>query len=301
MIRGQSFRLRVPASTSNLGPGFDCFGMAFGLQLEVEVRPAPSLTITAEGGPVPLDASNLVVRTMLDALGPGIPEPAIALHLRNRIPLARGLGSSASARVAGLAIAVALQDGWERVQRGRERIREAACALEHHPDNANPAVLGGFCIGAPGRGFERVEMDAREYLVIVPELEIHTAEARAVLPTSVPLPDAIFNLQRAALTAVRIARAGNLGAALPFEDALHQRRRLALDPRLEAAFGALAGLPRLEGAFLSGSGSTVIALPHLDAVEAAQLDCARAFRQCGLEVTVHRLAADNAGLQVEAL
>jgi homoserine kinase len=162
-------------------------------------------------------------------------------------------------------------------------------------------VLGGFCIGAPGRGFERVEMDAREYLVIVPELEIRTSDARAALPASIPFPDAIFNLQRAALTAVRIARAGHLGAALPFEDVLHQRYRLALDPRLEAAFGALASLPRLEGAFLSGSGSTVIALPQPDAVESAQLDCAQAFRQCGLEVAVHRLAADNTGLQLEAL
>lgn len=294
-----SFRVRVPATTSNLGPGFDCFGLAFQLHFEAEVRPAPSLVITAEGGDVPLDESNLVVRTLIEHLPPGAPKPRLALHLKNQIPLARGLGSSASARVAGLAIAEVLQHGLAGVD--RDRICAAACALEGHPDNATPAVHGGFCLAATGDGNERVELDDRQYLVIIPALEIRTEEARAALPRQVGLDDAVFNLQRAALSAVRIARAGHLGAAIPFQDRLHQRYRLALEPRLEQAFSALVELPAVEGAFLSGSGSTVIALPRRGEESRARTSAMAAFAEKGLTVDAHLLAADNVGLAIESL
>lgn len=294
-----SFRIRVPATTSNLGPGFDCFGLALGLHFEIEARPAPELVLTSEGAPVPLDGSNLVVRTLVEHLPPGAPMPKLALHLKNRIPLARGLGSSASARVAGLALAEVLQHGLAGVD--PDRICEAACVLEGHPDNATPAVHGGFCLAAMGDGHERVELDGRQYLVIVPAFEIRTAEARAALPRQVAFEDAVFNLQRAALAAVRVARAGHLGAALPFQDRLHQRHRIALDPRLEQAFSALGALPMIEGAFLSGSGSTIIALPRRGEEVTARSAATRAFADLGLPVDAHLLAADNQGLSIEAL
>lgn len=294
-----SFRVRVPATTSNLGPGFDCFGLALDLHFEAEVRPADALVVTAEGASVPLDENNLVVRTLLEHLPPGTPRPKVSLHFKNHIPLARGLGSSASARIAGLAIAEALQHGLSGVD--RDRICEAACAMEGHPDNATPAVHGGFCLAATGRGHERIELDARRYLVLVPGFEIRTSEARAALPTQVPLEAAVFNLQRAALSAVRIARAGHLGAALPFQDRLHQGSRLALEPRLEQAFTALVSLPNVEGAFLSGSGSTVIALPRPGQEREAQASAVATFEACGLPVEAHLLAADNRGLTIEAL
>jgi homoserine kinase len=213
-----------------MGPGFDCFGMALTLHLEVEARFANQLLITSEGATVPLDRTNLVVKTFLDNLDAGAAEPPLALHLRNRIPLARGLGSSASARVAGLALAHC----WRRstLSVDPDRLLPVACALEGHPDNATPAIYGGFCVGAGGAGFERVEMSNRPYLLIVPNVEIHTEVARQALPAQVPLSDAVFNLQRAALAAVRIARSGDLGRAAPFHDRLHQRHRLALDPSL---------------------------------------------------------------------
>ena len=286
--------LRVPATTSNVGPGFDCFGMALSLHLEIEVRPAAALTVTAEGADVPLDRTNLVVKTCLDALGPAAPEPKLALHLRNRIPLRRGMGSSATAIVAGLALAEAIQFGPDGVD--KERIARHASQLEGHPDNATPAALGGFCIGA-GETFERVEMNDRAYLLVVPAVEIETEAARHALPRQLSLTDAVFNLQRAALAAVRIARTGDLSGAAPFEDRLHQRHRLGLDAGLARLFESLRQCPSVESLFLSGSGSTILLLPRNP--DQAEGDARRLLQAEGLGQEVLTAQADNRGLVVE--
>jgi homoserine kinase len=230
---------------------------------------------------------------MLEELGPKAPEPHIAIHLRNRIPLRRGLGSSASAIVAGLALADALEHGAEAVNRAR--IARRASEIEGHPDNATPAVYGGFCIG-DGTGFERIPMSDRLYLLVVPDLEIETEAARHALPQQVPLQDAVYNLQRAALSAVRIARSGDLSGAAPFEDKLHQRHRLGLDARLGGLYDGLKAHPTIDSVFLSGSGSTLLAIPKhpVNAEKAARelLDQA----QVGGKVLLAR--ADERGLVV---
>jgi homoserine kinase len=288
-----NFDLKVPATTSNLGAGFDCFGMALSLALEVEVRPSPDLVVTAEGADVPLDRTNLVVRTLLENVPRSAPEPRVAIHLRNHIPLSRGMGSSASARVAGLAIAEVFEHGIAGVN--RRRIAARASELEHHPDNATPAVFGGFCVSAGDR-YERVEMNDREYLLLVPNFEIETEKARAALPRQVALSDAVFNLQRAALAVVRIARARELGAAAPFEDRLHQRHRLALDARLGRVFAALEKDAAFEALFLSGAGSTVFAIPR--ELAWAEERARAALLAEGLGEKVLRVRADNAGLVI---
>ena len=288
-------RVRVPATTSNLGPGFDCFGMALSLFLEVHLEPAATLMVTADRDDIPRSRDNLIVRTFLDALPPGTEEPRVLIHIENRIPLARGLGSSAAARVAGLALAEAWAGQRTKVDGAAIALRSAE--LEGHPDNATPAVHGGFCVCA-GTRFERIEMDRRPYLLLIPALEIHTEAARAALPRQRSLEDAVFNLQRAAWAAARVAQHHQLGAMVPFEDRLHQRYRLALDARLERAFAAVVKLPSVEAAFLSGSGPTVFVLPtDLDAATHA---CEEAFRAAGLEMEAHMVTADNAGLQVSA-
>lgn len=289
--------VRVPATTSNVGPGFDCFGMALSLHLEVEARFADKLSIHAETADIPTDRSNLVVRTFLDNLPAGSAEPPLGLHIRNRIPLARGLGSSAAARVAGLALA----DAWVRhtLEVDRERISAIACALEGHPDNATPAIHGGFCVSAGGAGFERIEMKNRPYLLVVPSIEIHTEAARAALPKQISLGDAVFNLQRAALAVARIAKHADLGKAAPFQDRLHQQHRLALDPRLQKAFEALCEVPTIEAAFLSGSGPTVFAIPadFGTAPAAAQ----QVFEAAGLQVQTFTVWPENRGLELVPL
>jgi homoserine kinase len=285
--------LRVPATTSNMGPGFDCFGMALSLHLEVEARPAPELKVTSEGAVVPLDRSNLIVRTMLDALGH---EPKLHLHLRNRIPLARGLGSSAAARVAGLALAACVKDGPEKLD--KEALGRAATALEHHPDNAMPCVHGGFCVSGPD-AFERIEPLPRPMLFAVPALEIHTEAARAALPKTISLADAVFNLQHAALGVARLARTRDLASLAPFADRLHQRHRLALSVPLQRAYAYTAQHPSVEAQFLSGSGPTVFVLPR-DAA-AARAALLEAFDEEGVAVEVLTLTPDTAGLTVAAL
>ena len=285
-------QVRVPATTSNVGPGFDCFGMALGLYLTVTLEPAKTHRVTSDSAGIPLDASNLVRVTFLQALGKEAPA-GVALHLENDIPLARGLGSSAAARVAGLALA----DAWRRGDASVDRawIHEAAVALEHHPDNATPAVYGGFCICA-GTQFERIEMVTRRYLVVVPELEIHTEAARAALPRQRSLEDCVFNLQRAALSAARVARTGDLSGAAPFEDCLHQRYRLALDDRLGRAFETIRGLASVASVFLSGSGPTVFVLPSDE--EEASLECTAAFARVGVAAQIHALVPDSEGLRI---
>jgi homoserine kinase len=288
-----NFRIRVPATTSNLGPGFDCFGMALTLYLDVEVRQADKLRVSAEGADVPLDRTNLVVRTFLDALG-DVPEPNLAIHMVNRIPLARGLGSSAAARIAGLALAQAVLHRVEGFDRAH--IARRACELEGHPDNATPAVFGGFCAAGAGLPHERVEMNDRRYLLVIPELEIRTEQARDSLPKQVPHPDAAFNLQRAAIGAARICRMRDLAALAPFEDRLHQRHRLALDGRLLEAFEALRRSPAVEALFLSGSGPTLFCLS--DQYDDARSTARSVFDKLGLDIRTIEISADNRGLEL---
>lgn len=288
-----NLRLRVPATTSNVGPGFDCFGMAVDLHLEVEVRAAPALTLTAEGADVPLDRSNLVVATMVDALGGEVPK--LALHFINRIPLARGLGSSATARVAGLALAELVKKGAAGLD--RDWVGREASRLEHHPDNAMAAVHGAFCIGSD-QGVERLDMTDRPYLVAIPSIEIHTEAARAALPRQISLADAVFNLQQTARVVARLAKTGDLAAAAPFADVLHQRHRLGLSAPLKAAFEASAALPGLAGIFLSGSGPTVFLLPELASLSRVKAGAEAAFAAAGLGVEVREVRVDRQGLQV---
>jgi homoserine kinase len=177
----------------------------------------------------------------------------------------------------------------------REKIARAASALEGHPDNATPAVWGGFCISGEGT-FERVEMDAREYLVLIPEVEIHTEAARAALPKDVSLRDAVYNLQRAALGAARVARHRHLGALAPFEDRLHQRHRLALEPRLREAFHEISKLESIGGLFLSGSGPTVFVLAN--ELGAAQDVAIAQLARSGLKAKALTVGVDNVGLQL---
>lgn len=289
-------RISVPATISNIGPGFDCFGMAVDLELELEARPAERLAISAEGPTVPLDDRNLVVRTLLEHLPKGAEAPRLALHMRNRIPLSRGLGSSAAARVAGLALAEALTVGADAVDRAH--IASRATALEGHPDNAVPAVFGGFCISA-GDAFERLELDDRSYLLVIPELEIETEAARHALPKTVSLEDAVFNLQHAALSVARIARARNLAAAAPFPDRLHQSHRLSLAPKLLRLFESLAESHEVESVFLSGSGSTLVVLA--EDLGAAEARAVKLLESSALEGICLTARASSTGLRVEAL
>lgn len=259
-------RVRVPATTANLGSGFDTLGMALGLYNEVELEGTDAgLEVAVAGeGAAELRAQgreNLVVRAAeaaFQAVGrrPG----GLRAHCVNRIPLGRGLGSSSAAAVAGIAAGARLVG--ERLP--PEEILRLALPLEGHPDNIAPCVLGGFTVAATTAGGRvhclRVPL-ARPLraVAVVPEVRLATADARRALPAQVPLADAVFNVNRAALLVAALGQGRFDLLREAVADRLHQPYRAPLLPgmleALEAGYaaGALA-------CFLSGAGSTLLAL-----------------------------------------
>jgi homoserine kinase len=247
----------VPATSANLGPGFDCFGLALGLVNDVlfDTDAEPGVSWEGEGADeLPTDGTDAVSVAMgLFASETGVEVPPGALHGVNRIPLERGLGSSAAASVAGIVLAQAVTG----LRLEPVDLLRLAATLEGHPDNAAAAVFGGFTI-AYAQGVLR--MDAAPDLrpvVLVPEgVRLPTDEARSVLATEVPRADAVYNLQQAALAVVAIsARPELLFEAL--EDRLHQDRRLALVPPVRRMFERLhsSGVP----VCVSGAGPSLLA------------------------------------------
>ena len=264
--------VRVPATSANLGPGFDALGLALTIQDDLSARiTSGGLEIEIEGEgaeSAPRDETHLVVRAMrhaFDQLG-GQP-PGLALSCKNRIPHGRGLGSSAAAIVAGLALARGLVEGGEAALPEPDLL-VLASQLEGHPDNVAPCIFGGLTIAwtTDGRA-EAVRLEPAAApcpVVFIPPFEASTELARGLLPSSVPHGDASFNAARAALlTAALTTSPRHLLAAT--EDRLHQPYRA---PAMPASADLVARL-RAAGhaAVISGAGPTVLVLAQ-DEVEA---------------------------------
>jgi homoserine kinase len=262
-------QVTVPATSANLGPGFDTFGLALGRYDVVTAAVVPSglrIEVSGQGADqVPLDERHLIIRAMratFDRLG-GQPE-GLQLQSLNRIPHGRGLGSSAAAIVAGVELARSLVTG------GRTRLddRDAlalASAIEGHPDNVAACLLGGLTLAwtAEGGAGTAIRLDPLRIrpVIFVPTEQSDTHAARAALPQTVPHADAAFNAGRAALLVVALTgRPELLGIAT--EDRLHQGYRADAMPASSALLAALrgAGLP----AVISGAGSTVLAMARTD-------------------------------------
>ena len=257
--------VEVPATSANLGPGFDCLGLALELTdtLVAEVRPG-GLVVEVEGegaADVPRDGSHLVVRAMQVAFAAlDGPPPGLALRCTNRIPHSRGLGSSSAAIVGGLVLARSLvADGAARLD--DTDLLALANRIEGHPDNVAPALLGGFVVsGQAGEVVwaQPVALDPRVSAVVaVPPYAVPTAVARGLLPEVVPHADAAANTGRAALLVAALAGEPSL-LLRATEDFLHQQQRGPAMPETLAVVAALrdAGV----AAVVSGAGPTVLAL-----------------------------------------
>ncbi|HEY8455096.1 MAG TPA: homoserine kinase [Actinopolymorphaceae bacterium] len=276
-FRETPVRVRVPASCGNVGPGFDALGLALGLHDEVEARIVSSglsVDVSGEGSDsVPRDESHLVVRAMraaFDAMG-GQP-PGIALRCSNRIPHARGLGSSAAAIVAGLvaARALAAERGYDWSD---DRLLGLATELEGHPDNVAAALLGGLTIAwSDERGTRAIRLAARpvQPVVFVPDASLSTEAARAALPAAVPHRDAATNAARTALLIAALAGDDSTNGRKPVdpdilfaatEDRLHQQYRASAMPRSAALLSELRA--RRIPAVISGAGPTVLAFAQV--------------------------------------
>jgi len=258
-------RVSVPATSANLGPGYDCLGLALELRDELTAEIGGDglvVEVTGEGAAeVSLDESHLVARAMDAAFGAmEVSTPPLRLSCVNRIPHARGLGSSSAAIVGGLALARALvSDGTDRL--GLENCLALANALEGHPDNVAPALLGGFVVcGQDNQGVwaDGAPIDARiRTVAFVPPTGLATDVARGLLPAAVPHADAAANTGRAALLVAALGAAPErlLRAT---EDFLHQSyRRAAMPDSLD-----LVDRLRADGhaAVVSGAGPTVLVL-----------------------------------------
>lgn len=253
--------LRVPASSANLGPGFDALGLALGVYLECRFRESAELSIRAEGRDVEAISTredNLIWQTALAvASDMRMTMPAIELRIRNEIPIGKGLGSSAAALTAGVIIADRLLGlRWKRL-----RILDEAARLEGHPDNVAACILGSVVASAIDSGgvARTVRLNLPEQFgvgVVVPDFVLPTTEARAVLPDCYPRAEAIFNVQRAALLMAAIATGSVSAFPAALEDKFHQPYRVALVPGLDEILKLRA--PGLLGCALSGAGPSIL-------------------------------------------
>lgn len=303
----QIFEVRVPASTANLGAGFDCFGLALELYLTVRatVRPgAGAKTIARSRGvagsstlPTAPD-ENLILRAMQHAAErQNFRLPPIHLAVQNKIPIAGGLGSSAAAIVAGIALAFAIC-GKRLPQQTALRL---AADLEKHTDNVGAALLGGLAISFVGADGNVVAVRRKwpkeiRVIAVTPKMSLETAASRAALPKTVDYADAVHNLQRSALflAALDARRFDLLWDAM--HDRLHQSYRQSLIPGLAEAL-SIPRMPGLLGIALSGAGPSVIALAtdHFRGIGKA---LASHFGQAGQAATVRNLAVAQEGVRL---
>ena len=265
-------RATVPASTSNLGPGFDTLGLAVGIRNEVRMvavgpwrrcgRPEVSVAVKGQGGDdVPRGRKNLVYRGALEVfLRVRRCPAALRIELVNRIPTGSGLGSSAAAALGGMVAANALCGG----AMGRDELCDLATAMEGHPDNVAPALYGGLTISVvDGNGHVHVlRPRVRRDIVCVfciPERGVSTRRARDVLPARYARGDAVYSLSRAAMLAALLGGGPHRLFREAMRDSLHQRYRSRFVPGMEEGISAAEKAGAL-GACLSGAGPAVLAL-----------------------------------------
>lgn len=282
----QMIRVQVPATTANLGPGFDCLGMALELYNIVELVQVPyglTIEVTGEGtADIPRDVDNLVFKSAQRVFEQVDFKPTgLKIRLINQIPVARGLGSSTAAIIGGVIAANLLTGG----RLSLKDIISLASSIEGHPDNVAPAVLGGIVISVQADGeLKNMKIQPPQGIrcvVAVPDFILATKTSRDVLPSQVAFQDAIFNLGRVALLVAALQRGdfSLLGTAM--EDHLHQPFRSVLVPGMKKVLAA-AKLAGARGVTLSGAGPSVLALAdgNFDLIARVMGDT---FRQNGVK------------------
>ncbi|MBD2491060.1 homoserine kinase [Aulosira sp. FACHB-615] len=298
-----SVTVNVPATTANLGPGFDCIGAALTLcnQFKFTRLDEGGLTIHvtgAEAERVQTDESNLLYQAFLK-LYQYIDQtpPPVKIEIGLGVPLARGLGSSATAIVGGLVAANQLAgEPLSQVQ-----VMELAIAMEGHPDNVVPALIGGCRLAATSEtGWEICDVPWDEKIVpvvAIPNFELSTSEARRVLPTEFSRADAIFNTAHLGLLlrGLETGKGEWLRAAL--QDKLHQPYRKALIPGYDAVNAAAVAAGAF-GMVISGAGPTLLALADAAHSQAVELAMASAWKDAGIDAEVRSLALDTQGATI---
>ncbi|WP_009631947.1 homoserine kinase [Synechocystis sp. PCC 7509] len=296
-----AINITVPATTANLGAGFDCIGAALTLYNQFKFTPNESFRISVTGleaQKVSTDESNLAYQSFVKFYQHrGEQIPAVHIEIGLDVPLARGLGSSATAIVGGLLGANYLAG----LPLSSDEIMNLAIALEGHPDNVVPALLGGCRLAASGESWAICDVPWHESIVpvvAIPNFELSTAEARQVLPQQVSRADAIFNTAHLGLLirALQTGRADWLKVAL--QDRLHQPYRQGLIHGFETVQTAALEAGAL-GLVISGAGPTLLAL--VDKMQAAEVEkaIASAWQSVGVMVDVRSLSLDAQGAKAD--
>ncbi|BAJ62527.1 homoserine kinase [Anaerolinea thermophila] len=296
-----NFTVRVPATTANLGPGFDCLGLALDLWNEAEFcfeGEGICVEIHGEGAEaLSKKPDNLILTAFFRLLHQlGAPKPrGVRLRVQNHVPVGSGLGSSASAVVAGLLAARA----WSGRDIPAERLLDVAVSLEGHADNASAALFGGLTVSVntpQGWLVERFEPAPMQMVVVLPQFSLSTRSARLALPALLEHGDAVFNLGRTALV-VEALRRGDLELlGRVMDDRLHQPYRLPLIPGAQDALRAAkeAGAAAVA---LSGAGPSLIAFPYQDPEPVAH-SMQTAFQKQGVPARAFYLHSTPLGAQI---
>jgi homoserine kinase len=277
-------RVRVPASTANLGPGFDTLGLALNVYTEVSVEESETLELVCEGAgsEFPVGPNHLAVKVAKQVLG----HDRVRIEISSEVPVSRGLGSSAA-----LAVAVAAACG-------ADDPLSLVGLLEGHADNAAACVLGGFVTATIIDGVvhaHRLPLDADlNYVAVIPERPLETKTARGVIPPQIPHIDAVFNLGR---MGQMIAGMADHRVLKPFaaEDRLHQHYRTSLYPESVSLLGALTEAGAL-ASFWSGAGPTLLGVCHSSLVHSVRDAASDAMSAAGLQGAAFVLDADMVGL-----
>lgn len=258
-------RVAVPASVANLGPGFDMLALALQLQNDVRAEQRPGALTINSGSDAPAELNdperNLVTAAYAQSCAAlGVPATGVHFTCVNRIPIGRGLGSSAAASLSGVLVATALhQAPWDE-----NAVLDRVSALEGHRDNAAAALLGGLAICAPGAPAVRLSVsDDLRAVLFIPELPFTTSESRQVVPTTFSREDAIFNASRCALLVRALALGDHPALGVAMQDRWHQDARFALMTGAREIVAA-ANAAGASGAALAGAGPSVVALTPLD-------------------------------------
>lgn len=290
----------IPATSANLGPGFDCLGLALGLRNQFTFRTLPHglvVSISGEGeGTIPTGSANLVVKAAEAVFRRiGRRPDGLDITLENHVPVGSGLGSSATATLGGILAANCLAEG----NLEEDEMLSMAVALEGHPDNVTPALFGGLSlivVDGDRLVVEQIPVPELQVVVVLPHFELPTSMARQALPSQVPLSDAVYNSSRVGLLiqALRMANYSKLATAM--DDRLHQPYRKSLIPGMDEALkaGRDAGAA---GVALSGAGPAVIAISP-NRHRAISQAISAAFVKAGLPSRSWILSTDSQGSQV---
>ena len=300
----RSVKVRVPGTSANCGPGFDCLGVACTIYNELELtlleEERLDIEITGDGAEnIPVDERNIVWRSiqkLLERAGKAQEYKGDIIRMDNGVPLSRGLGSSATAIVGGLKAA---NECLGNPFTNRDLL-QMATEIEGHPDNVAPAIFGGFTISIVRNGkpecFSLMPKLPLKLVVTVPDFFLPTKAARAVLPAEVPMKDAVFNIGRAAMLTAALCKGNKSFLRSVFDDALHQPYRAKLIPGMYDVFKAARAAGAL-GASMSGAGPCLIAftVENADAVGMAMRD---AFAKNNVKSQYHVFDIDGTGATV---